>query len=33
VSRPARLDVFTTSLHIHHTAEDEALGPALRQTL
>ena len=26
-------DLFKTSLHIHHTAEDDALWPALRQTL
>lgn len=26
-------DLFKTSLHVHHTAEDDALWPALRQTL
>ena len=25
--------LFTTSLHVHHTAEDDALWPALRRTL
>ncbi|MBO2463511.1 hemerythrin domain-containing protein [Actinomadura sp. LCR2-06] len=26
-------ELFTTSLHVHHTAEDDALWPALRRTL
>lgn len=33
LSTAAGWEMFKKSLHIHHTAEDEALWPALRQTL